>query len=290
MECVSRLDLQRGPHEPLGVVLARSVHDLVGVAGLDHLAAAHDDDAVAERADDLQIVADEEVGEAAPPLQVAQQVDDLPLHGKIERRGRLVEQDEFRVEHQRAGDRDALALAAGEFVREAVERVRVEPDIDERCRGRARRARAPLPPMPLTISPSSMICFTDSRGLSEEKGSWKTTCICGRNGRISAFDFASRRSPFQSIVPPSLWSSRRMALPSVVLPEPDSPTMPSVSPLRSARLTSSTATSSRVWRLNMPPQRRWYSTRSLSVSSTISLSGATGFGRPDGCEASSFFV
>ena len=33
-------------------------------------------------------------------------------------------------------------------------------------------------------------------------------------------------------------------MPSVVLPEPDSPTMPSVSPSRSARLTSSTATSS----------------------------------------------
>ena len=77
--------------------------------------------------------ADEEVGEAAPPLQVAQEVDDLPLHGEIERRGRLVEQDELRVEHQRAGDGDALPLPAGEFVREAVQRVRVEPDIGERA-------------------------------------------------------------------------------------------------------------------------------------------------------------
>ena len=32
------------------------------------------------------------------------------------------------------------------------------------------------------------------------------------------------------------------------------------------------------------PSRSWYSTRSLSVSSTISLFGATGFGRPDGCD------
>ena len=45
-----------------------------------------------------------------------------------------------------------------------------------------------------------MICFTERRGLSEENGSWKTTCIFGRNGRISAFDFASSRVPFQSIV------------------------------------------------------------------------------------------
>ena len=93
----------------------------------------HHDDAVAERAHDFQVVADEEVGEAALPLQVAQEVDDLPLHGKIERGGRLVQHDEFRIEHQRAGDRDALPLAAGEFVREAVQRVRVEPDIDERA-------------------------------------------------------------------------------------------------------------------------------------------------------------
>ncbi len=35
--------------------------------------------------------------------------------------------------------------------------------------------------------------------------------------------------------------SRRIASPSVVLPEPDSPTMPSVSPRRTSMLTPSTA-------------------------------------------------
>ena len=90
----------------------------VGIAGLDHLAGAHDDDAVAERANDFQVVADEQIGEPAPLLQIAQQVDDLALHGEIERRRRLVEQDEFRVQHQRARNGDALALAAGEFVRD----------------------------------------------------------------------------------------------------------------------------------------------------------------------------
>ena len=34
-----------------------------------------------------------------------------------------------------------------------------------------------LAPMPLTISPSSMIWRTDMRGLSEENGSWNTICI-----------------------------------------------------------------------------------------------------------------
>ena len=82
-----------------------------------------------------------------------------------------------------------------------------------------------------------MICRTDSRGLSEENGSWNTTCMRGRNGRISVFDLVRRGARLSSsIAPPSMWISRRMALPSVVLPEPDSPTMPSVSPLRRSRL------------------------------------------------------
>ena len=81
-----------------------------------------------------------------------------------------------------------------------------------------------------------------------------------------------------------------MALPSVVLPEPDSPTMPSVSPLFSDKVTSSTATSRRIWRLNILPHCSLYSTRSRSVVSTTPLFGATGFGRPEGCDVSSFFV
>ena len=67
-----------------------------------------------------QIVRDEQVGQAEPLLQVEQQVDDLRLHRDVERRDRLVGDDEARVERQRARDADALALAAAEGVREAV--------------------------------------------------------------------------------------------------------------------------------------------------------------------------
>ncbi|MDI9674876.1 ATP-binding cassette domain-containing protein, partial [Pseudomonas aeruginosa] len=38
---------------------------------------------------------------------------DLALHGAVERRGRFVEQDQCRFQHQCPGDGDALALAAG---------------------------------------------------------------------------------------------------------------------------------------------------------------------------------
>ena len=40
---------------------------------------------------------------------------DVALGFRIERRGRLVEQDDRRVLDQRARDRDALALAAGKL-------------------------------------------------------------------------------------------------------------------------------------------------------------------------------
>ena len=54
------------------------------------------------------------------PLELAQEIDDLRLHRHVERRGRLIEDEEFRLEHDGPGDGDALALAAGEFVRIAV--------------------------------------------------------------------------------------------------------------------------------------------------------------------------
>ena len=43
---------------------------------------------------------------------------------EVERRKRLVEQEHFRPAHQRPGDGDALAFAAGERVDVAVEQMR----------------------------------------------------------------------------------------------------------------------------------------------------------------------
>ena len=63
-------------------------------------------------------------GEAELVLQVLEQVDDAGLDRDVERRHRLVEHEQLRVERERAGDADALALAAGELVRVAVARAR----------------------------------------------------------------------------------------------------------------------------------------------------------------------
>src|SRR5690606_24506256 len=79
-----------------------------------------------------QVVADEHVREAAPRLEVAQEVDDLRLHRHVERRGRLVEHHEAGLERDRARDADALALTTGELVGIAVLAVGIEADLLER--------------------------------------------------------------------------------------------------------------------------------------------------------------
>src|SRR6476659_1455792 len=82
---------------------------------------------------------------------------------------------------------------------------------------------------------------TRLRGLSEAYGSWNTIIISRRIGRISErlSDVMSRSS---KMIRPAVGSRRRrMHRASVDLPHPDSPTMPSVSPRLTVKLTSSTA-------------------------------------------------
>src|ERR1700733_14143339 len=75
-----------------------------------------------------EVVADEEIGKAELVLQVAHQIEDLRLDRHIERRGRLVPDDEFGFRRQRARNRDTLSLAAGKFVRVLPTIVGVETD------------------------------------------------------------------------------------------------------------------------------------------------------------------
>ena len=76
-----------------------------------------------------------------------------------------------------------------------------------------------------------------------------------RMRRISLGDFASRSSPSKRSWPPTILapggSNLRIDSASVVLPEPDSPTMPSVWPASSVSVTSCTARVTRVPRAEM---------------------------------------
>ena len=79
------------------------------------------------------------------------------------------------------------------------------------------------------------------RGLSEENGSWNTTCTRRRSGRSWPAGRLSMRSPARYTSPAVIGYSRRIALPTVDLPQPDSPTSDSVSPRSMEKDTPSTA-------------------------------------------------
>ena len=132
--------------------------ELVGVRQLDDLAEVHDRHAVAHVAHDRQVVGDEDERQPEVALEVAQQVEDLRLDRDVERGDRLVGDDQLRLERERAGDADALALAARELVRVAVVVLGVEPDA---C------PSAPGPPR--LRSPSPVFMLVDRERLADDR-------------------------------------------------------------------------------------------------------------------------
>src|SRR5205823_2341957 len=96
---------------------ARPCEQFAPFRDLDDAAEIHHADPVRHVPHYREIVADEEVGEAELVLQVAHQIENLRLHRDVERRGRLVADDEFGFRGKGARNRDPLPLTAGEFVR-----------------------------------------------------------------------------------------------------------------------------------------------------------------------------
>ena len=113
--------------------------------------------------DHRKVVRDEQVGELQLVLEVHQQVDDLRLDRDVQRRNRLVPDDQVRIERERPGDADALALAAGELVRIGVHVPASEPDALEQRRD----AILALPAFRYTV---------DMHGLADDRA--------GRHARI----------------------------------------------------------------------------------------------------------
>ena len=72
----------------------------------------------------LQVMADEQISQPVALLQRFQQRQDLRLHRFIQRRGRLVE-DQQRLQDQRARDGDTLTLAAGKLGGIAMAQLRI---------------------------------------------------------------------------------------------------------------------------------------------------------------------
>ena len=79
---------------------------------------------VGDARDHAQVVRDEDQRHAELALQLREQAQDLRLDRHVERRGRLVGDQQLRIVHERHRDHHALALAAGELMRILAEAAR----------------------------------------------------------------------------------------------------------------------------------------------------------------------
>jgi hypothetical protein len=97
---------------------------------LDDLAAIHDEHAVGDLGHDAHVVRDEHDGHVHLVLQLPDELEDLRLDGDVERRRRLVGDQQPRLARQRHRDHHALAHPARKLVRVAVEHLRRLRDAD----------------------------------------------------------------------------------------------------------------------------------------------------------------
>ncbi len=107
--------------------MMRRFKNHTGTCFLDNFTEIHDRHTVADIAHDLEVVTDENHGDAVPVLQIAQQIDDLRLNGNIKRRNRLIAHQQSRACGQSTCDDDALTLATRQFMRIAVALIASQP-------------------------------------------------------------------------------------------------------------------------------------------------------------------
>src|SRR4051812_1091882 len=103
-----------GFDESPGIGMCWTIENVVDWAALDELSAIQDVHTVGGLAGDREVVGDEHIGESELLPQAREQVEDLRLDGDVERGDRLVADDHLRLDRERARDRDALTLTAGQ--------------------------------------------------------------------------------------------------------------------------------------------------------------------------------
>ena len=164
-----------GRQQRLRVRVVRAVEDDVRRAELHQPPEVEDGDPVGDVPHDAEVVRDEEVRHALLGLELDEQIEDRGLHGYVERRCRLVADDEPRIAGERARDGDALLEPARQLHRLLRQRAFGESYPRDRA-----PASAALPP-PLSIPASffrerSRMRRTEWRRLSAESGFWNTIC------------------------------------------------------------------------------------------------------------------
>jgi hypothetical protein len=113
---------------------------------LHRLAVLHHHHAVGVAADDLEVVGDEQHRHPLAPAQLREQFEHLGLDGDVERRGRLVGDQELGRVGEGGRDHHPLPLPAGELVREGVQPLLHVGEGRPSAVGPARGPAAPHPP------------------------------------------------------------------------------------------------------------------------------------------------
>ena len=186
--------------------------------------------------DHREIVRDEQIGQALLLLQVHHQIEHLRLDRHVERRDRLVA--------RRSASDSAPARARCRRAGAGRRKIRAGSCASAPGAGRrARTARQPAAwrsaarPRPCTLIGSATMSPADMRGLSEENGSWKTICISRRYGpQLRLAQMRDVAAAERDRCRPSARSAAAPCAPTVDLPQPDSPTRPSVSPAAIVKL------------------------------------------------------
>ncbi len=109
-----------GRQQFAGVGVLRTIEHIEDRRLLHGVAALQHRHIVCDLADDAEVVADPHHGGAEVALQIPDQLDDLRLRRHVQRGGRFVGDQQFRIARHRDRDHHALLLSTGQLVRVCV--------------------------------------------------------------------------------------------------------------------------------------------------------------------------
>ena len=213
----------------LRVRVRRAARTARACRDLDDLAEVHHRDAVGDVPHHRQVVRDEHVAQAELVAQVVEQVDDAGLDRHVQRRHRLVQDEQARVQRERAGDADALPLAAGELVRVARGVLGVEPDQCHQLAHARRAARRRDATLWMTSGSAMSRLHLHARVERGVRVLEDELDVAAQRAHLAARQ-PDQLAPSNTTLPHVAGCRLSTARPVVDLPQPDSPTRPSASP------------------------------------------------------------
>jgi hypothetical protein len=109
-------DLRDSGHQCLGIGVRRRGEDPPGWAALNNMAEIHDQNTVAQQPHDIEVVADEEIGQVELSSQIGKQMEDHDLYRDVECGGWLVEDQEPRLDGNRTRDPHSRLLTSRQLM------------------------------------------------------------------------------------------------------------------------------------------------------------------------------